>query len=491
MTEPQQIVNDLQLALDQSKIEGTGGLSMDKNDFFWTIEQLSQSVNGELFGPLSEQPVRFDSVSTDTRTMQPGALYIAIKGEHFDGHRFIEEAIKQGAVAVLVSEMMETIVPAVLVEDTRIALGQFAHWHRQQMPVKTLVGITGSNGKTTTKTLLQNLFSAVGNTLATEGNLNNDFGVPRTLLNIRPEHEFAIIEMGANHPGEIEYLTLLAEPDIVLLNNASDAHIEGFGSLQGVIDTKGEIFLGLNRLHQNGVAVINTDSPGFDDWQNTLTKLSVKNVLKFGESDQADVCLKNVLSSEESIQFDLSVNGNWQTVTMPVLGKHNAMNAAACVAVCLAANLNWQQVEPGLLSFSGVAGRLQRHKLANGWLIDDSYNANPGSVRAGIDALTSLPGQVALCLGAMAELGEHTQALHEEIAAYAKQAGVNLLFVYGAATQTMPAVFGDGAKFYASHQQMIEDVKEAINHQQVNHLLIKGSRSAKMEQVVQGVLSAT
>jgi len=491
MTDPQSLVSDLQQALEQSTAENMDDLHMSEERFYWTLEQLCQSVQGDIYGPLSEQEIRFDSVSTDTRTIQPGALYIAIKGEHFDGHLFIEEAIKQGAVAVLTSEMTDCIVPAVLVKDTRIALGQFARWHRQQMPVKTLVGITGSNGKTTTKTLLQNLFSGVGETLATEGNLNNDFGVPRTLLNIRPQHEFAIIEMGANHPGEIKYLTLLAEPDIVLLNNASDAHIEGFGSLQGVIDTKGEIFLGLNQLHKNGVAVINTDSPGFVDWQARLTKLAVEHVLKFGESSAADVCLKNVRTSEESIEFELSINDQWQPVTMPVLGKHNAMNAAACVAVCLAAGLNWQQIKPGLLSFSGVAGRLQRHKLARGWLIDDSYNANPGSVRAGIDALTSLPGQTALCLGAMAELGEHTQPLHEEIAGYAKQAGVDLLFVYGDAAQTMPAVFGEGAAFYNSHQQMVADVNEAINHLQIDHLLVKGSRSAKMEQVVQGVLNAT
>ena len=489
-SDPQEIVERLQQALNNGSITRTAKdeNAMNNETFFWTLQQLQASVDGELIGPLSDQPILFSSVSTDTRTIQPGALYIAIKGEQFDGHAFIDEAVRQGAVAVLVSESVETIVPGILVSDTRIAFGQFANWHRKQMPVKTLVGITGSNGKTTVKTMLAGLFTSVGNTLATQGNFNNDFGVPRTLLELRPEHEFAVIEMGANHQGEIQYLTLMAEPDITILNNASDAHLEGFGSLQGVIDTKGEIFLGLNRFHQNGVAVINTDSPGYQDWQATLHKLKVEHISTFGYADEATVALKSVVSNAESIAFELLVDGEWQTLEMPVLGKHNAMNAAACVAVARAAGLTWLQIKPALEQFTGVAGRLQRSKIRNGWLLDDSYNANPGSVKAGIDALVALPGKVALCLGAMAELGEQSREAHEEVAEYAKHAGVSRLYVYGEATKVMPKMFGIGATYYKTHEAMVKDVKQAIGQEWINHVLVKGSRSAKMENVAKGLI---
>ena len=495
MTDPRVIVNRMQQALEESlhpKLMNCTAMDesiMDNETFVWSLDQLIDSVDGELTGALGNEELVFSSVSTDSRTLLPGALYIAIKGDYFEGHDYINEAVRQGAVAVLASKPLQSSVPVVLVENTRIALGQFARWHRRQMPVKKVVGITGSNGKTTVKSLVAEMFTSVGHTLATQGNFNNDLGVPRTLLEIRPEHEYAVIEMGANHIGEIEYLTKMVEPDIALLNNASEAHIEGFGSLHGVIQGKGEIFSGLNQLHKTGVAIINTDSPGFNDWQALLKEQMVDKVIRFGESDSADIVLRQVDSGEESINFELRVDGQWQPVTMPLIGKHNAMNAAACVGVGLAAGLIWQQIEPVLQTFTGVAGRLQRHKIANGWLIDDSYNANPGSVKAGIDALVSLPGKVALCLGSMAELGAQSHLAHEEIAEYAKHAGVSRIYLYGEATKKMPKMFGIGATWYKTHDAMIKDVKQAIKQEWVNHLLIKGSRSAKMETVVKGLLA--
>lgn len=504
MYEAQQLVTIMQQALDNGAIyrsinrQAIDEREMNIEAFVWTLEQLKQSVDGEGVGPLSSEPVTFTTVSTDSRDIVPGALYIAIKGENFDGHDFIKEAVRQGAVAVLVSESVETVVPGVLVDDTRIALGQFAHWHRQQMPLKTLVGITGSNGKTTTKTLLAEMLATQGKTLSTQGNLNNDFGVPRTLLELRPEHEFAVIEMGASHQGEIAYLTQLAEPDIALLNNASDAHLEGFGTLEGVVEAKGEIFLGLNRFHQNGVAVINAGSPGFDEWQAKLKELSVNNVVTFGEAssdleeqaDHSQIVFREVVAKAGTIEFELNVDGAWQVVNMPVLGRHNAENAAACVAVGFAAGLTWQQIKPVLEQFTGIAGRLERHKILHGWLLDDSYNANPSSVKAGIQALVALPGKVAVCLGPMAELGSQAQTTHEEIAEYANHAGVSRLYVYGEATKGMPKSFGIGATWYKDHETMIEDVSLAINQEWVKHVLVKGSRSAKMEVVVKGLLES-
>ncbi|MEA1989796.1 MAG: UDP-N-acetylmuramoyl-tripeptide--D-alanyl-D-alanine ligase [Pseudomonadota bacterium] len=475
-------------------------LTEDLTMFSWTLEQLKESTNGDLIGPLSEEnSIRFTSISTDTRTLQPGALYIAIKGENFDGHAFIDKAIQQGAVAVLVSEDVDTVVPGVEVEDTRIALGQFARWHRLQMPVKTLIAVTGSNGKTTTKTLLNNIFSLAGNTLATEGNLNNDLGVPRTLLNLRPEHEYAIIEMGANHLKEIGYLTDLALPDIAMINNASGAHLEGFGSLQGVIDTKGEIYQGLNQIagRKDGVAIVNTDSPGYQDWLTRLDRLGVKQVISFGTHPEAKVRISDfkTLESESSgISFHLNLPNEKHQVSMPVLGFHNAMNAGACVAVSQAAGLSWQQILPGLVSFTGVSGRLQKTAINTGWLIDDSYNANPESVKAGIDALVSLPGLAILCLGAMAEIGEGSAAAHQEIAKFAKDKGVKNLYVYGEEARCMLEAFGENSQFFATHEEMaktvLQQLSEAEQNQQKMNVLVKGSRSARMELVSEQVLEA-
>ncbi|MDG6778506.1 UDP-N-acetylmuramoyl-tripeptide--D-alanyl-D-alanine ligase [Thiomicrorhabdus sp. zzn3] len=494
---PQELVDCLQQQLVKSSlwpIQGIAELEQqlqnpinERHDpFFWLLEELAQAVDGDLIGPLSESSTPFTSVSTDTRTLEPGALYVALVGERFDGHEFIEEAIRQGAAAVLVSQPVETIVPGVLVEDTRLALGVFARWHRRQMPVNTVVGITGSNGKTTCKALLQSIFSNVGLTLATQGNLNNDYGVPRTLLELRPQHQFAVIEMGANHCGEIAYLTQLVEPDVALLTNASGAHLEGFGSLQGVIDTKGELFIGLNRYHGNGWAILNADSVGFEQWQASLSDLGVENYLTFGEQNPADIQVQGFSSNGEQIEFDLSVKGERQTVTMPMLGRHNAVNAAGCTAAALAAGLSWAEIMPGLVNFSGVGGRLQRTRLANGgWLIDDSYNANPQSVRAAIEALSALPGKTALCLGAMAELGDSVTDAHEEIAAYARERGVDRLYVYGEAAQTMPSVFGEMGQWFDDHDALADAVQRALALAQIDHVLVKGSRSAHMEKVVE------
>ncbi len=484
----EQMVNELQQQIGES-LDQQGD-----NRFCWTLEDLLEATEGDQLGPVvNADKICFDSISTDTRTIKPGALYIAIKGENFDGHAFIDQAVKQGAAAVLTELDSVTSVPAVQVENTRAALGQFARWHRLKMPVKKLVAITGSNGKTTVKTLLQSLFSANGNTLATEGNLNNDLGVPRTLLNLRPEHEYAIIEMGANHKNEIDYLTSLALPDIAILNNAAGAHLEGFGSLQGVVEAKGEIFRGLNQIEHRpaGVAVVNTDSYGYDYWIDELERLNVENIMSFGSLEQADVRLSDFSSTENAVSFGLNINGEQHSVTMPVLGKHNAMNAAACAAVCYAAGLDWSQFGHVLSQFAGVAGRLQKNRISCGWLIDDSYNANPESVKAGIDAVTALPGDAILCLGAMAEVGETSTQAHREVAEYAKQKGVSHLFVFGSEAQKMPSVFGTNSDYFESHQDLFLGLEELLNKscetQQMN-ILVKGSRSAAMENVSKPIL---
>uniref|UniRef100_Q31I63 UDP-N-acetylmuramoyl-tripeptide--D-alanyl-D-alanine ligase n=1 Tax=Hydrogenovibrio crunogenus (strain DSM 25203 / XCL-2) TaxID=317025 RepID=Q31I63_HYDCU len=456
----------------------------------WNLADLVEAVNGVLAGELlGDEPVVFTSVSTDTRTLKSGALYIAIKGEHFDGHAFIGEAVRQGAVAVLISEPMETVVPAVLVDDTRIAFGQFAAWHRQQMSLKGLVGVTGSNGKTTTKALLAHILSKQAQVLSTQGNLNNDYGLPRTLLELSTSDDYAVIEMGANHVKEIAYLTQIAKPDVAVITLAAGAHLEGFGSLEGVIETKGEI---LDGVCEGGKAVLNTDSPGFEYWIEKSQQLGLS-VITFGQARFANVQVTDFTQAENQITFTLDLN--WQNirqaevVTMPVLGFHNAMNAAAATAACLALGLSWSEIYPGLGDFDGVAGRLQQSKLPQGLLIDDSYNANPSSVKAAIDALVQLPGPSAVCLGGMAELGAESEALHQDVAAFAKAKGVTHLLLFGEATQCMPTVFGEGAKWFESHEALAQEAVDLIQQDKIQNVLVKGSRSAKMEQVSQKVLA--
>lgn len=460
----------------------------------WEIQQLIDATQGVLSGELlGEESVRFDSVSTDSRHLQSGALYIAIKGERFDGHDFVTEAVKQGAVAVLISEPMATIVPAVLVEDTRIALGQFAAWHRQEMPLKTLFAITGSNGKTTTKEMLAHILGKQAPVLATKGNLNNDFGVPRTLLQISKQHQYAVIEMGANHPHEIRYLTHLAKPDVAMITLAAGAHLEGFGSLQGVIDTKGEIFEG---VVLNGTAVINTDSVGYAQWRAQCEAQGLQ-VISFGEAEEANVRLVNFKQTDSFIELVLRLDvtqftdsENLVAVKMPLLGHHNALNTAAVVSCCFAAGLNWDEIRPGLVDFRGVSGRLQQLQLPHGHLIDDTYNANPASVKAGIDTLVALPGKGALCLGAMAELGQDSESLHHQVALYAKQQGVQALLLYGEKAKSMQTVFGENAYWFDSHQALVTAVIELIQTQKIQNVLVKGSRSTTMERVSQEVAEA-
>jgi UDP-N-acetylmuramoyl-tripeptide--D-alanyl-D-alanine ligase len=457
----------------------------------WTLSQLVEATNGVLTGELlGEDPIRFDSVSTDTRTLKSGALYVALKGANFDGHAFIAEAVKQGAVAVLISEPVETIVPSVLVEDTRIALGEFAAWHRQKMQLKALIGVTGSNGKTTTKALLANILAKQAQVLATAGNLNNDYGLPRTLLELTSSDDYAVIEMGANHHREIHYLTKIARPDVAVITLAAGAHLEGFGSLDGVIETKGEIMDGLK---PGGTIVLNTDSPGFEVWCDKAKRLDLK-VFSFGESEQANVRLVAFQQNHDRIHFTLRLtclDGAERSVqtSMPMLGFHNAMNAAAAVAACLAVGLTWEQIQPGLEDFDGVAGRLQKSALPQGVLIDDTYNANPASVKAAIRTLAGLPGESVACLGAMAELGAESQSLHEDVARYAKEKGVASLLVFGVAAQSMPEAFGEGGEYFETQDALINRAIQLLEQNQVQNVLVKGSRSTQMEKVSQAIVA--
>lgn len=460
---------------------------MSQSTFAWTTEQLATATHGQLIGA----NIAFSRVITDSREITVGDLYVAIKGPNFDGHVFAEAAQLAGASAILVSERQNVDIPQIVVTDTRIALGQFGQWHRMQMPVQTLVGITGSNGKTTTKTMIAQIMSSVANTIATQGNLNNDFGVPRTLLQIRPENEFAVVEMGANHEFEIRYLTSLVNPDIALLNNAAEAHLEGFGSLEGVIRAKGEIFEGLNPDNPKSCAVINADSAGFADWQQKLHELSIDNVCVFGAAAKGvHVGFKNVQNTPEGVTFELQVKGVKDvtdfedSVLLPLVGLHHAANACAATAVCLNAGLSWEKIKAGLQSFNGVSGRLTQYHLQEMLLIDDSYNANPASMRAAIDTLSAYDSAIILCLGAMAELGEDAKQAHQDILNYAIEKGIKKILLYGALWEELE--LGKECRLFAEHSTMAQFILKRFNKNKTKTMtvLVKGSRSSQMDKVV-------
>jgi len=486
----------------------------------WTVQQLLQAtakVGGRCLN-LDREAVVFTGVTTDSRQVVAPALYIALKGERFDGHQFISKAVEAGAVAVLFEPDFETEaqrllttypqlysgVAWVVVKETRLALGAFAAWHRQQLDQVRWIGVTGSNGKTTTKTLLKTILENFAPTLATQGNLNNELGVPRTLLSVKPNHAFAVIEMGANHEGEIAYLTDLAQPNVALITSVAPAHIEGFGSVEKIAHAKGEIFQGLT---PGGVGVFPAEGLGTAYWQQQCQALG-HDFLTFGESASADVQLLDFEQKADRICFSLQVNHTtWQGqqfhLCLPALGRHNALNVCAAFAVCLALDLDLRLLPAALQSYVGEAGRLDAQTLSqpvdasNITVIDDSYNANPASVKAGIETLVNLgdsaQGKTLLCLGAMAELGETSFALHQEVGRFAKEQGVSQLWAAG--EQALPAVlaFGEGGLGFASASELAEALVSQLQQGQladISHILVKGSRSAGMEKVVQALHQA-
>lgn len=435
----------------------------------------------EIGATLQGEDAEFLAVSKDTRTLNKEDLYIALKGENFDGHDFLEQAANLGASGALVSEPRSIDLPQICVNDTRIALGDLASAWRKRFNGK-LVGITGSNGKTTVKEMCRAiLFEAAGNdrVLSTQGNLNNDIGMPMTLLSIRDQHDYAVIEMGANHVGEIEYLTHIAKPDVAVITNAGPAHLEGFGSIEKVAQAKSEIYGG---LLEGGVAIINLD----DDYSNFWLEVckGKKNITFSMEDDRADVYAQ--ASKEDDYIFKTSLGE--VSITMSLPGNHNVMNALAATAIAITLGVSLTDISKGLRSFSSVSGRLDVRKGLNGsCVIDDTYNANPLSLYAAIDVLVEMEGDSLLVLGDMAELGESSAELHYESGKKAKKSGVKKLFALGEMSRNAVKGFGEGAEFFDDKDVLIQAVKAEIN--QSTTVLVKGSRSMAMEKIVDALVT--
>lgn len=449
-------------------------------------QDAARAMDGELRGP----DQTFGRVTTDSRQLREGDLFIALKGERFDGHSFAAEALAQGAAAVVVSESVATSGTQIIVPNTRLALGALAAYWRSRFTMPVLA-VTGSNGKTTVKQMLAAMCEALGPGVATQGNLNNDIGVPLTLLRLRDTDRWAVIEMGANHMGEIAYLTKLARPHVALVNNAAPAHLEGFGSIEDVAKAKSEIYSGLPAA---GIAVVNADDTYAAVFKENAAPRRIRT---FGMRNAADVMADpasvqyHVDADVCEIRFQLRIDGQVTQVAMSLLGRHNIMNALAASAAAHAVGLSLKDIAAGLARVQPVEGRLQlKRGIANLRVIDDSYNANPGSVGAAIEVLAAIRGTRVLVLGDMAELGPDAALLHQQVGEAARAAGIDALYAAGELSRHGVEAFGAAGRHFPDRFALIDALLKDLRAGRFADaaVLIKGSRSSRMDEVVNALL---
>ncbi|NVK21005.1 MAG: UDP-N-acetylmuramoyl-tripeptide--D-alanyl-D-alanine ligase [Kangiellaceae bacterium] len=449
-----------------------------------TLETIATITGGQLVG----DNLTIQGLVTDSRAQNMQGLFVALVGEKFDAHQFIHQAQDNGAIALLVSKAVTSSLPQIVVENSEQALGKIAAYVRQQVNPK-VIGITGSAGKTSVKEMVASILRVYshddGKVLATKGNFNNHIGVPLTLLELTQQHEFAVIEMGANHKGEIAYTAHLAKPDTSAINNVEAAHIEGFGSIEGVAEAKSEIY---EALSSSGTAVINLDCEFARDWQKQFEYLHKVTVSRHKNAQfTAHNCHLNQQSQVEfMLQHENDGCSQSVAICLPTPGMHNVSNALVAAALAHSVGVDMESIQMGLQSVASVKGRLNVHQTTNGiTLIDDTYNASVGSVKAAIDYLASLAGHKLLVLGDMAELGVDSDKYHFEVGAYAQEKNIDQLFVWGTFVQHTVKAFGENARLFEQKEQLVEAIKSDISLQNV---LVKGSRSARMEQVVEALL---
>lgn len=420
-------------------------------------------------------------VSTDSRSIQPGDLFIALRGDRFDGGTFAVQALQQGAVGVVLDAgQAPDIACAIRVDDTRLALGRLAAAWRARFRIP-VVAITGSNGKTSVKEMLAAILrveaGSADGVLHTEGNLNNDIGVPLMMLRLRKTHQFAVFEMGMNHAGEIDYLTRLARPDVAVVNNAMTAHIGFLGSVENIARAKGEIFNGLSAA---GMAVFNADDPHAWLWREFNAQRSVTD---FGLRHPAAVRGQSA-PTEFGSTLTLTLPNATLDIPLQVPGEHNVMNALAAATAAFALDVSLRSIVTGLAGFAGVKGRLQKKRALHGsTFIDDTYNANPDSVKAALAVLAGRTGKKILVLGDMGELGDEAAAMHAQVGLAAREAGVDRLFALGKLTRESVGAFGAGAMHFERIQELLAELENELTSETT--VLVKGSRFMQMERVVQ------
>ena len=447
------------------------------------LQQVADILGADLCGDSVAIHGAIHGVSSDTRSLTAGALFVALHGPNFDGHDHLPAARAAGAVAALLSktptaEAVGTL-PWLRVDDTLAALGQLAAAWRRQCGVAT-VAITGSNGKTSVKEMLATILATQGTILYTRGNLNNHIGLPLTLLRMTPEHRHAVVEMGANHPGEIAALTAIAQPDIALINNAGPAHLEGFGDVAGVARAKAEIWQGLS---EQGVAVFNADDAYAELWRELAAD---DQQLCFGiDASQADVRATDIHGQ----RFTLQTPAGSANIALPLPGRHNILNALAAAAAATALAIDINDIATGLEQVVPVAGRLTLSTAAHGaTLIDDSYNANPASLEAGLAVLQQRPGTHILVLGDLAELGPEAEQIHQQIGLQARRFGVDSLYASGPMSRHSCDAFGDGGHHFNDIDTLVAALRPRLSTE--TSLLIKGSRSAGMERVSEALMAS-
>lgn len=466
----------------------------------FTLAQAASICNAALDAPNPLGSLAFAGIATDTRKDLSGALFIALKGANFDAHDFLLQAQEQGACAALVSRdyvrAEDVSLPLLRVADVRIAMGELASAWRQQFVIP-VIGVTGSNGKTSVKEMCAAILRhALGDdaVLATTGNLNNDIGVPLMLAQLTPHHQAAVIEMGMNHPGEIGYLVNLVHPRAAIVTNAQRAHLAGMGDLSAVAREKGTIYSG---LEATGTAVINADDPQVELW---LEQNSQRAVILFSVCGNAQRIAASRATSASTSWIEASAQAQgWSNVvhitldgeplpavTLAVPGAHNVSNACAAFAACVAVGIPKLVAVDGIAAYQGTSGRLQLRVTPEGaQLLDDTYNANPDSVRAGINVLAQAQGERILVLGDMGETGPEALALHTEVGAWAKQQGIQHLLTLGTLTSAAVAAFGDGARHFDGVEELVQFMRPQLSAN--TRVLVKGSRFMKMERVTQAL----
>ncbi len=450
-----------------------------------TLTQVADYCRASLGAEVHNGDATFSSVNTDTRTLVAGDLFVALRGENFDAHNFLQQAVEKNVCALVVERFDSSIaLPQLVVRDTLLALGQIAAMNRNAFG-KPVLAITGSSGKTTVKTMLADILQECGNVHATKGNFNNHIGVPLTLLQITADHDFAVIEMGASAIGEIAYLCSLACPQVTMINNVMPAHIEGFGSIEGIAQAKGEIY---KNLTSSDMAIINVDDKFAPQWLSGLKASVIRVSLR---DTQADCYAEDIIFSSDSVAFNLILRGEKITISLNALGEHSVRNALMAAAMASAVGASFKNIKQGLERFAAVSGRMSRHVgLNHSLIIDDSYNANPGSVRAAIDVLSVREGKRIMVLGDLAELGENAADLHAQLGSYAKEKKLDHFFTLGAFTQYADNAYGqqDGVHHFIERNLLIEKLKGLTSPDTT--ILIKGSRSARMDLVVSALCSS-